>query len=112
MTDETKKLFDAPWEVERPIIGLDYAVKNANGSTIAKTSIRDLACQFSRLPELYDALNKQAYYRCVDCLRHTANTIDDIPLNRDMIEHGCPKNRTDCGAFDAWTLLKKVRDGE
>lgn len=64
------------------------------------------------LPELYDALNKQAYYRCVDCLRHTAKTINDIPLNKDMIEHGCPKNRTDCGAFNVWPLLKKVRNGK
>lgn len=107
MTEETKKLFDAPW---RATI-LDY-VEDANGYYVCECGTHLTASNIARLPELYDALNKQAYYRCVDCLRHTANTIDDIPLNRDMIEHGCPKNRTDCGAFDAWKLLRKVRDGK
>ena len=107
MTDETKKLFDAPWGVE----GFGTVVC-VDRSEVASGCTSGDAARIARLPELYDALNKQTYYRCVDCLRHTANTIDDIPLNRDMIEHGCPKNRTDCGAFDAWTLLKKVRDGK
>ena len=112
MTNETKKLFDAPWIVYGEPDDYSFVIQNASEDEIATVFMTDEANRFARLPELYDALNKQAYYRCVDCLRHTANTIDDIPLNRDMIEHGCPKNRTDCGAFDAWKLLRKVRDGK
>ena len=115
MTDETKKLFDAPWTVTREEIRKDtvrYCVAKSHLDLVAIDLTHEDAHRLARLPELYDALNKQAYYRCCDCLRVSAKTIDDIPLNRDMIEHGCPKNRIDCGAFDVWELIRKVRDGE
>jgi len=110
MTDETKRIFDAPWGVNNRTYPFD--VTESDGFWACECSTLETANRISRLPELYDALNKQTYFRCVDCLRHTAKTIDDISINKDMIEHGCPKNRTDCGAFDVWPLLKKVRDGE
>ena len=112
MTEETKKLFDAPWHVFSSLDDEITVIEYEIGRVLAELDDVKTANRFSHLPELYDELNKQAYYRCVDCLRHTANTIDDIPLNKDMIEHGCPKNRTDCGAFDVWELIRKVRDGK
>ena len=125
MTDETKKLFDAPWKRANNLSRNGSGkVRGRSQSRIVDASDRPVAYAYptgkqkitanrlARLPELYDALNKQAYYRCVDCLRITAKTIDDIPLNKDMIECGCPRHRTDCGAFDVWQLLKKVRDGK
>ena len=120
MTDETKKLFDAPWETDKFVyyrpsgIGeINIRVRSSKNELVAGyVTTTETANRLARLPELYDALNKQTYYRCVDCLRHTAKTIDDIPLNKDIIESGCPKHRQDCGAFDVWLMLRKVRDGK
>ncbi len=114
MSKETKEIFGEPWKVTEYCSGTitvrtqtDFVCRCSNNE-----KGRKYAKRIARIPELYDALNKQAYYRCVDCLRITANTIDDIPLNKDMIECGCPRHRTDCGAFDVWQLLKKVREGK
>ena len=112
MTDETKKLFDAPWMLFSDPDNEVFQIESNSGNFVAEIMMFKDAKQLVLLPELYDALNKQAYYRCVDCLRHTAKTIDDIPLNKEIIECGCPKHRQDCGAFDVWELLRKVRDGK
>ena len=110
MTDETKKLFDAPWEVDRPIIGFDYAVKNANGSTIAETSIRDLAFQFARLPELYDALAEAIREACCDCI----DQVYDSPRAYDPVLQGCLfQDKKCCEKCRSWiALLNKVREGK
>ena len=83
MIDETKQLFDAPWHVEQhnryfgPQIHAE--VRDSRGALIADVDPYNAsfvkANRIAHLPELYDALNKQAYYRCVDCLRHTAKTM-------------------------------------
>lgn len=112
MTEDSQKLFDGPWVFFSDPDNSVFLIESNSGEFIAEAMMLRDAKRLACLPELYDALNKQVYYRCVDCLRITAKTIDDIPLNKDMIECGCPRHRTDCGAFDVWQLLKKVRDGE
>ncbi len=85
MTDETKKLFDAPWTVTLEEIRKDtvrYDVAKSHLDLVAIDLAHEDAHRLARLPEMYEALDKAAPY--------------------------CPMWLTQ----EIVTLLQKVRDGE
>lgn len=112
MTDETKRLFDAPWRIHKTYPNF---VMNPNNLIVAECGLKD-ANRIARLPELYDALVEAARHCCNLC--HTLSGQDE-PKIEDLLKNGCPKaqykNRAhvvSCVAMEWLDLLKKVRDGE
>ena len=101
MTDETKKLFDAPWSA----YPLDD-VGDANGNFVCSCETPKMAHRLARLPELYDALMDAARHRCWHC-RH--EDFPDFACIEDF-EKNC--KTVSCGCRDWWELLRKVRDGK
>lgn len=93
MTEETKKLFDAPWEAT----DADFVVDN-DGYWICSCESPETANRLARLPELYDALMEAAVNYCPDAF--FAN--DECRL--------CPDKK--CIGRKWIELLRKVRDGE
>ena len=97
MTDETKKLFDAPWHVEN----LTFVVSNTDGKdSISVSSDMKTANRLARLPELYDALFDAANRLCGE------------PKIRG--EYACKSCvvKDSCQVRKWYELLEKVRDGE
>lgn len=105
MTDETKKLFDAPW---RSNLKDDY-VEDAIGFVIAKCLNNPITNCISHLPELYEELKSSSYDYCWSCL---ATLGIDAPTADELIENLCPIKPSCCGYNNRWKLLQKVRDGE
>ena len=108
MTDETKKLFDAPWvasdDKDDPFPFMHHkeiVSNNGQGHTIAKDIIGDDANRLARLPELYDALVYFVHRSC------SSAKIDRCP-NKGAGWIGC----RDCSLMPYIELLRKVRDGE
>ena len=94
MKQSTKKRFTAPWHAEKQLVGLDYEIKNSNGTTLAVTSLPNMARRTARLPELYDAFVDAIKDHCAEC---------------------DPASRAECEAckWYAWSkLLKHVELGE
>ena len=107
MTDETKKLFDAPFAVMGD--AEDYKKFNViihspksqrHCCTVASCVDQKTAFRFVRLPELYDALMEAAKSYC------------------QAADFDCPKTYCawasdgKCKALKWLELLRKVRDGE
>ena len=93
MTDETKKLFDAPWQCEC------FELYDKDGHSIAQNiDTEENSCRLSHLPELYDAL---MYFVVNDC-PHAFVSNDECRL--------CPNKK--CKTREAVELLRKVRDGK
>ena len=121
MTDETKKLFDAPWKVDKvdfksDIFGVGSTILRIFDKTEGLITARVLdeknANRLARLPELYDALKEAAEEYCESCIRDE-HLMGNIPSNDiKIVENGCPFNNTPCKAFKWLDLLKKVRDGK
>lgn len=114
MTNETKKLFDAPWEIRPCNVG--YDVVSAYNSIaedrifVAHADSKSTANRLARLPELYDAL-----VEAVSVLCETCSMTGVYHVHADYImQNGCPrKNKDDKCRSEKWMeLLKKVRDGE
>ena len=61
MTDETKKLFDAPWTVYGEPDDYCDVIQNASEDEIATVFITDEAKRIVRLPELFDALQEAIF---------------------------------------------------
>ena len=100
MTDETKMLFSAPWQ----IWGDGCQVCDIRGTERAYCEdIKDSA-RLARLPELYDALIEAVLRTCSTCIGFN---LSDTPL--DDIGRYC---RANCPVHKYTALLKKVRDGE
>lgn len=94
MTDETKRIFDAPWQ----IWGDGCQVCDIRGTERAYCEdIKDSA-RFARLPELYNAL---MHFVVNDC-PHAFISNDECRL--------CPDKK--CKTREAVDLLRKVRDGK
>ena len=112
MTDETKKLFDAPWIVYGEPDDYSFVIQNASEYEIATVFIPDEAKHFARLPELYDALVETVYYKCFECMGGLRHNID--MTREELIKNGCPKqNKSNvCIYVKHIELLRKVRDGE
>ena len=109
MTDETKKLFDAPWKVDKvdfksDIFGVGSTILRIFDKTeeLITAHIPDekTANRIARLPELYDALMDAAKSYC------------------QAADFDCPKkycawcSAGKCKALKWLDLLRKVRDGE
>ena len=112
MTDETKKLFNAPWFPFS--IACDFhGLKRSNGSEIfSDASLRSEVNRLARLPELYDALVETVYYKCFECMGGLRHNID--MTREELVKNGCPKqNKSNvCIYVKHIELLRKVRDGE
>lgn len=111
MTDETKKLFDAPWVVMGD--AEDYKKFNViihspqsqrHCCTVASCVDRKTAIRFVRLPEIYDALLDSVRRICSTCI---GSNLSDMPL--DDIGMYC---RANCKVHKYTALLKNVRDGK
>ena len=112
MTDETKKLFNAPWSSEEYEHGHGaWVVRRPEGYLIAENMAGQDANRLARLPELYDALVDMVSDHCFGCLLQ-AEKIDTPTVSLStFIEKGCPLRSKTCD-YDYWALIKKVRDGE
>lgn len=108
MTDETKKLFNAPWEVCLEKRGSFYRPCVVTSDTkIASVCTKENANRLARLPELYDALVPHLSATCIRCRRREC----DFDFETFVQNEGC--GCCDDGIFrEHWKLLKKVRDGE
>lgn len=108
MTDETKKLFDAPWEVNACC---EIHNKNERLICICCPSDFHIANRLTRLPELYDALVETVYYKCFECMGGLRHNID--MTREELVKNGCPKqNKSNvCIYAKHIELLRKVRDG-
>ena len=113
MTDETKKLFGAPWTVDEnqsETFGEIFDVMDEELYLhYARCYDEKTANRLARLPELYDALAEAAENYCGIC--HNLSGQEE-PKIEDLIKTGCPKKRTLCKAIKWLDLLKRVMDGE
>lgn len=105
MTDETKRIFNAPFAVMGD--STDYTKFNViihdrksprYCSTVASCIDQKTAIRFTRLPELYDKLMWAAVQYCPDAFL----TLDECRLCTDK----------KCKYREIIELLRKVRNGE
>ena len=99
MTEETRKLFNAPWRA-LPTTARSWAVYNSDGSRNIDYLSKPDANRLARLPELYDAL--------ADATRHLCK---DIRNNREPDCEKCFYGKL-CAVRSWIELMRKVRDGE
>lgn len=108
MTDETKKLFDAPFAVMGD--STDYTKFNViihsrksprYCSTVASCIDQKTAIRFARLPELYDALVVAAKEYCPN-IKYAANPLEACD--------NC--GGENCAATEWLDLLRKVKEGK
>ena len=115
MRDETKKLFDAPWETEFYENG-DFFVKDNMSRTLCQTDTQENMNRISHIPELYEALIDTNLDFCQKCFHESRWSTESAPSADAFIEHGCPKiDRSSiigCRRDHFWKLLKQVRDGK
>ena len=104
MTDETKKLFDAPYKVCETRNGYNVICTNKVLPQLCWTTDKKDANRISHLPELYDALFDSVLRICSTCI---GSNLSDTPL--DDIGRYC---RANCSVHKYTALLKKARDGE
>lgn len=104
MTDETKKIFDAPWKATQ-IKRIEWGVRIKDGGLLLCSFCEEEnANRIARLPELYDALMVAAAGECWSCAGENTET---------MLDHPCPKGHDeDCYVAKWRELLQKVRDGK
>lgn len=109
MTENTKKLFDAPWQ----IWGDGCQVCDIRGIERADCNDPDDSARITRLPELYDALVEVAYERCQLCIYKNSESARKMPSPNDMATNGgAPFCFQNCPCLKHWKLLKKVREGK
>lgn len=108
MTEETRKLFDAPWKTMPEDHGI---VQDVNGAAVAKCVSPAVANAFSSLPELYDALVEAVNDACQDCVDETYELTGFL---FDPANDGCVYPERDCcPKCRSWiALLRKVRDAK
>lgn len=104
MTDETKKLFDAPW------CSTDYDyVEDSDGYYICEAETHEQSNRLARLPELYDAL-MEARNEMFIMLNEWALGKSEVDYLESFRER---KGKNNYEFFnEIQELLKKVRDGE
>jgi len=114
MTDETKKLFDAPWEIRPCDVG--YDIVSAYNSIaedrifVAHADSKSTANRIARMPELYDALLHCICTSCNVCIYdHCGSPVDCEQLLSQECTYEDSKL---CFEHEVRELLKKVRDGE
>ena len=112
MTEDTKKIFNAPWNVFSSPDDEITVIENESGRVLAELDDVETANCLARLPELYDALVEAVYDACQDCL--VERSCVDGKEGYDLIENGCVYPERDCcEQCRRWIeLIRKVRDGE
>lgn len=111
MTDETKKLFDAPWKaVNDGKTTWDNSVQTSSGYMIACGCFSAESKRLARLPELYDALAETIEEHCDLCINFTG----DKPklFIEEILKFGCPAKSKTCHCIKKIELLRKVMVGE
>ena len=105
MTDETKRIFNAPWKTTEH----DW-VTDCNGHGFTQTETREQANRLACLPELYDALAEAIREACCDCI----DQVYDSPSAYDPVLQGCLfQDKECCEKCRRWiALLNKVKDGK
>ena len=99
MTEETAKIFDAPWEAEEYKHGKGaFVVRNNGGYLVAENMSEQNATRLACLPELYDALMWAMVQYCPDAF-----------LFLDECRMCGEKN---CKGRKCVELLRKVRERE
>ena len=113
MTDETQKLFNAPWIVYGEPDDYSFVIQNASEDEIATVFILDEAKRLARLPELYDALLDEIRAKCNTCI-HDNIQLGNVPfvINFNTIQNGCPFKDRQCHTVKHIEIIQKVRDGE
>lgn len=109
MTEETKKVFVAPWKATQ-IKGIEWGVRIKDGGLLlCDFCEEENAKRFARLPELYDALKGAVKEACGTCAMMHVN-----PDTYDFVEKGCPftEENNACDYRDFIAILRKVRDGK
>jgi hypothetical protein len=109
MTDETKKLFDAPWYVFSAPDDEITVIENESGHVLAELDDVKTANRLAILPELYEELKSSSYDYCWSCL---AMLGIDPPTEDELVENLCPRKPSFCGYNNRWKLLRKVKDGK
>ena len=98
MTENTKKLFNAPWAVDEKQSETFGEVFDVMDEELylhyARCYDEKTANRLARLPELYDALNEAVKEVCDKC------------------DGSLPDCKNNCKWFSWTKLLRKVRDGE
>lgn len=113
MTDETKKLFDAPWEIRPCNVG--YDVVSAYNSIaedrifVAHADSKATVNCLARLPELYDAL--------MEAKNEMFIILNEWALGKSEVDYlASYKEREGKNNYEFFNeiqeLLRKVRDGE
>lgn len=112
MTEETRKLFGAPWTVYGEPDDYSYVIQNASEDDVATVFMTDEAKRITHLPELYDALMETVYYKCFECMGGLRHNID--MTREELVKNGCPKqNKSNvCIYVKHIELLRKVREGK
>lgn len=113
MTDKTKEIFSAPWEVST----ITGNVINPDGDPICQMASTDDAHRIARLPELYDVLFETAMETCSKCVARHSHIGIVAPAGFDFFAGDCPFENKDydddpCRMRQRWKLLGKVRDGK
>lgn len=99
MTEETKKLFNAPWEVQYCGESEDMWITNNKGDTVADIPEESREGErIGHLPELYDALVEACCEYCPN-LKYDLNHCDNC----------CGE---DCKVEKWVELLRTVREGK
>lgn len=117
MTEETKKLFNAPWQVKTYDcfrLGYEYCVEASNGDTISiskdeNPDAEKHAKRIKHLPELYEALKEAVDDACGTCAMMQVDS-----NSYDFVKNGCPffEDHDDCLPIKWIDILRKVRDGK
>ena len=120
MTDETKKIFNAPWQksFQDWETYKEITIYDSKNQPVCLTRNKEMSNRIARLPELYDTLFEITIERCARCVATHANRGIQAPLGFDFFTGECPFE-TDkyydgdpCVWRQRWKLLQKVRDGE
>jgi len=98
MTEETKRIFDAPYKVYETRNGYNVICTNKVLPQLCWTTDKKDANRLASLPELYDKLMWAVVQKCPDAFL----TLDECRL--------CPDKK--CKYREIVKLLKKVRDGK
>lgn len=114
MTDETKKLFDAPWNASYDGEAETLEVYDADHDRVC--IIDDFADakhanRIARLPELFAYLLDRVYYDCSTCYCKNTGFLLQQTMD-EIIDAGCPLKRKFCDTNAVFKLLMEVRDGK
>ena len=106
MTEETKKIFSAPWKKKYQVHAaweVDFEIGDTEGYKVATCPIEQDSNRIVDLPQLWEFLLEATCQKCWSC----------SCANREyLLTYGCPKKNKDCYVNNWIELLQKVKKGE